>query len=161
MEIKYGTRGSGKTTYLVKKASKSGIPIVISSSCQRDIIEKCAKELGIETPVTITKGEWLNSFNRNYGNHYGKVYIDELSIVLSEVVEATETSYTNIDYGKDMQKFSLYCGLKHKLNDLTNDLLKETNPNILLNILKAIKEVRDLIENIEYEYNHSSNIDLI
>lgn len=88
MEIINLPRGSGKTTYTIIEAIKTGCPIIVGNQTMKKELKKYAKRLYNEDIVVYTISEFCDdNFWRGKGSKKPeKVIIDELPLVLGQIL---------------------------------------------------------------------------
>ena len=88
MEIINLPRGSGKTTYAIIEAIKTGCPIIVGNQTMKKELKKYAKRLYNEDIVVYTISEFCDdNFWRGKGNKKPeKVIIDELPLILGQIL---------------------------------------------------------------------------
>lgn len=97
-----GTRGSGKTTKLIKQAAKENSVIMTATNRQAENVRKQADELGLTVPVTsvenIISGSVLESLIIKNG-----IFIDDVELVLTRILSGATIkgiSLTDDDHPK-------------------------------------------------------------
>lgn len=97
-----GTRGSGKTTKLIKQAAKENSVIITATNRQAENVRKQADELGLTVPVTsvenIISGSVLESLIIKNG-----IFIDDVELVLTRILSGATIkgiSLTDDDHPK-------------------------------------------------------------
>lgn len=88
MEILNMPRGTGKTTSIIIEAYKTGLPIItMNNTTKRDL--EWRAEVGFQKKVTVyTINNFMNTDFWKGKKRPNKVLIDELSYVLSSVLNA-------------------------------------------------------------------------
>lgn len=135
-------RGQGKTTDLILKSARTGIPILVAHNS--NFIVRRARNMGVKIPQPMNIREYdtfreNGSLNRGK-NWNGKLLIDEIDIVLSHLLDAdieiatcTPTNEREINMKQDMNN-ELYGAIfnepiKTKYT-CDNNQEKKKSPNI-------------------------------
>jgi hypothetical protein len=106
-ELILGSRGSGKTTELIKRSAASGLYILTGTKKQADCIFDRAKRMGYDIPYPVTWSKFKNDHFRDSSIRRDGLLIDEAGWLLSYIfkgvpIEAvTWTKYEIKDLDKE------------------------------------------------------------
>lgn len=79
------SRGTGKTTLLVKQSARKKTPILCPCLYSKRHIKEIAKELGLEIPEPISVGECVGS-NLKFADGGNRILVDDAQEVLRLLV---------------------------------------------------------------------------
>lgn len=80
MELIERSRGQGKTTELIYRSAREGIPIIAPSMMMAEHIKDAAFEMGLDIPEPTSINKIVNR-----GVKPGKYLIDELELCLNQL----------------------------------------------------------------------------
>lgn len=86
-----GSRGSGRTTELIRYSSESDIPILVGSKRERSIIEHKALKMGMDIPEPISIDVRLEMLT---GRNNRAIAIDNVEAILRQVIGFVPTIVT-------------------------------------------------------------------
>lgn len=107
----YGSRGSGKTTEIIKLSSKNNVPILCRRDSNVKLLKALADRMGIKIPEPISLYKLRQmQVSSNFDNNYkipSKVYVDDAESILKHLL-GTEVVGVTMDTTKVKTKRTVY-----------------------------------------------------
>lgn len=96
MRLIYGTRGSGKTTNLIKECAKEkGYSLIVCHTIQVALYyQDMAKDMGLEIPLPISMDEFIKGDFR--GKNITSFYIDNADLLLEKLARGVKIEKISI-----------------------------------------------------------------